>query len=113
MMKKDLNQFFKNFCCSKCSEEFNEKSIDIVRQEEGLSVLKVICKNCSKSFGLAILGLNPDDFGSDKETSQEDRALDIVDTPCAISYDDVIEAHNFIRNLDENWSSYIKNLGDY
>ena len=41
------------------------------------------------------------------QKSQHELALQIQDGPDAICYDDVIDAHNFFKNLDENWEKYI------
>ena len=57
-MKKKIEKLFENLCCSQCRNGFDEESITIKRQEEGLSVVKLECKHCGKSFGVAFLGLS-------------------------------------------------------
>ena len=101
-MKKKLNELFKNLCCSVCKEGFSEDSITIKRDEKGLLVTHLTCQKCGKQFGVAFIGF------SDIEVKDNDKlALDVVEGPEPISYDDVIDAHRFIQNLDENWANYI------
>ncbi len=101
-MKKKIKQLFNNLCCSVCHQGFDEDSIEIKRDEAGLLVVHLTCQHCGKSFGVAFLGLtditlkNPDDM-----------ALNVVEGPDAINYDDVIDAHRFIQNLDSDWQKYL------
>lgn len=105
MNKKIINMLFSDMCCSECRSDFTEESVHILRKEKGLSVLQVVCQNCGKSFGIALLG-----ECNEKQTlehSANEAALQIQDGPDAICYDDVIDAHNFFKNLDETWEKYI------
>lgn len=111
MEKKKFVKMLDELCCSECRASFDEDSIDIVRNEENLYVVKVVCSNCQKSFGLAMLGLNSIDFKDEiKQINFSDDDLkfriDVEDEP--ISYDDVLDAHEFIKNIDENWQNFIK-----
>lgn len=98
-MKKKLKVLFDNLCCSQCKTGFDEESIDIKREEDGLLVTHLVCRHCGKSFGVAFLGL------SGIEVKEP---LEIQDGPEPINYDDVIDAHRFIKNLDEHWQDYIQ-----
>lgn len=97
-MKKKIEKLFSNLCCSQCKRGFSEDSIIIKREEKGLLVVGLECKHCGKNFGVAFLGL------SDIELKEP---LEVVEGPEPISYDDVIDAHNFFKNLDEDWSKYL------
>lgn len=92
-------------CCSECKADFNEDSVFTLRKEKNLTVLQIVCQNCGKSFGIALLG------GCDEKDNanhpQEELALQVQNGPDAICYDDVIDAHNFFQNLDEGWEKYI------
>ena len=104
MNKKLINMLFSDMCCSECKSDFNEDSVFILRQEKNLNVVQIVCQNCGKSFGIALLG------GCDEKESsklKEDLALQIQDGPDAICYDDVLDAHNFFSNLDDDWQKYI------
>ena len=97
-MKKKLKVLFDNLCCSQCKAGFDDESIVIKREEDGLLVTHLECKHCGKSFGVAFLGLNGIDV---KEP------LEVQDGPEPINYDDVIDAHRFIKNLDEHWQDFL------
>lgn len=105
MNKKLINILFSDMCCSDCRADFNEDSVFILRQENNLFVIQIVCQNCGKSFGIALLG------GCDEKElvkhSQNDVSLQIQEGPDAICYDDVIDAHNFFKNLDDDWQKYI------
>ena len=87
--------------CSNCLSDFDEKSVKIMNSDNGLLVLKVACSKCSKSFGLAFLGLGEDEI--EKTVSSGENAL-------PITFDDVLDAHYYIQNLDENWKKFIQNI---
>ena len=99
MMKEKLNVLFSNLCCSQCKNGFDEESIEIKRQEQGLLVVHLICRHCGKSFGVAFVGL------SNLEVKSE--PLEVQEGAEPISYDDVIDAHRFIRDLDEHWQEHL------
>ena len=99
MNRKDyLKRLFFGANCSLCDEKFDENSIEIMRAQDGLCVFRIKCKNCLKSFGVAILGLNFDEIESLFEKKEE---------PAPITYDDVLDAHKFFQGLDENWAKLI------
>ena len=101
-MEKKLKVLFSNLCCSQCKCGFDEHSIEIKRQEKGLMVTHLVCQNCGKSFGVAFVGL------SNVEVKDENvEPLEIQEGPKPISYDDVIDAHRFIKNLDEHWQDHL------
>lgn len=101
MDKTTLEKLFSGLCCSVCGHDFDEKSIFIKREEKDLLVLQIICSECGKSFGIALLGT------SSISVKQEDDALTIQDCPLPISYDDVLDAHHFIDKLEKDWIKYI------
>ncbi len=105
MNKKLINMLFSDMCCSECKSDFTEDSVFVLRKEKNLSVIQIICQNCGKSFGIAILG-DCDEKDALSHPASE-LALQIQDGPDAICYDDVIDAHNFFKNLDEGWEKYI------
>ncbi len=65
-------------------------------------MLHLECRHCDKKFGVAMLGF------SDIEVKNGVREpLVVQEGPEPINYDDVIDAHRFIRDLDENWSKHL------
>ena len=87
--------------CSQCSCDFNENSIRIMRFDDGLHVIRVKCENCEKSFGIAYLGL------SEAELEKSYQEVKKKNTK-PITIDDVLDAHNYIKNLDENWKEFLR-----
>lgn len=98
IMKNDIKKLFKDICCSRCKSGFDEDSIHLMRYEEDLTVVQLECKKCETCYGVAFLGFSGICF---KEP------LEIQEGPEAINYDDVIEAHKFIQNLEGNWQDYL------
>lgn len=101
-MKRKLKALFSNLCCSVCKHGFDEDSIQIKREEKGLSVVNLVCQNCGKNFGVAFLG-----FSNIEVKDEAQFPLEVQEGPEPISYDDVIDAHRFIKNLDENWRNHL------
>ena len=100
LSKSVCYKFISGLKCSNCLSDFDEKSIRIMHSDDGFLVLKIFCPNCSKSFGLAFLGLGEDEIA--KTVSAGENAL-------PITFDDVLDAHHYIQNLDENWKNFIQN----
>ena len=105
MNKKIINILFSDMCCSECKTDFTDDSVFVLRKEKNLTVIQVVCQNCGKSFGIALLG----DCEEKKQENfaKSELALQIQDGPDAINYDDVIDAHNFFKNLDDDWEKFI------
>jgi hypothetical protein len=113
-MKRKVAALFKELCCSECKSDFDEDSVLIMREEkkedEEMIVLRLICQNCGKSFGVAFLGISDFALKNYKEISEEDLALKVQMGAKPISKDDVLDAHKFIKKLDKNWQKFIADL---
>ena len=105
MSKEFTDILFSDMCCSQCKADFTHDSIFILREEKNLKVIQVVCQNCGKTFGVALLG--ECDIKESTKYSSSDIALQIQEGPDAICYDDVIDAHNFFSKLDDDWQKYI------
>lgn len=103
MDKSKLKKLFSGLCCSVCKHDFDEEAIFIKREEKNLLVLQIICPECGKSFGLALLGTGALSVKDEKD----DETLEIQECPLPISYDDVLDAHHFIDKLEKDWTKYI------
>lgn len=102
-MKKEISILLKNLCCSKCKSDFDETSVEFIYQENNYNVITLKCNNCGKDFGTAFLKLS--DTISDMEN---DVALkDNRDTP-PISADEVLDAHEQIKDFEKNWKNFIE-----
>ena len=79
-----------------------QKYLELVikREEEGLTVVGLQCKHCGKNFGVAFLGISNFDV-------KNYEPLEVQEGPEPINYDDVIDAHRFIKNLDADWQKHL------
>lgn len=101
MKKSKLKKLLSNMCCSVCGHDFDEAAINIKREEENLIVMQIVCSECGKSFGIALLGAD------ENSIKEDDNALTFQECPAPINYDDVLDAHNFIDKLEKDWTKYI------
>lgn len=106
MDRLKITRLFADLCCSQCRHDFSEESVKILREENGLFVIQVTCEECGKSFGLAFLGLESITL-KPEEVEDEYVPLTIQEGPDPISVDDVLDAHEFIKNLESDWQKHI------
>ena len=99
-MKKKIKKLFSNLCCSYCRNGFDEDSFTIKREEDGLTVVALQCSHCGKNFGLAFLGFSDIDV-------KDYEPLEVQEGPDPITYDDVMDAHRFIKTLDADWQKHL------
>lgn len=101
-MKKEISLLLKNLCCSKCKSDFDENSIKFIYREKDYNVIHLFCSKCGKDFGMAYLNMN------DKISEDEKDIIlnDIRNTP-PITTDEVIDAHNQIKDFEKNWKRFI------
>lgn len=76
-------------------------------------VVRVGCSTCGRPLGVAIVGTGP----KAKET-KEKGPFDWTKRDCekfagkpAITYDDVLEAHQFFSELGSDWSKHLPRAG--
>ena len=105
MKKSKFKKLLSGMCCSVCGRDFDEDSVTVLRggeenNSDGLFVLKIRCAECGKSFGIAFLGTG-------EESIKDDDPLEFKPCPAPVSYDDVLDAHNFIDKLEKDWTKYI------
>lgn len=110
-MKRKITTLFKELCCSHCKSDFDENSVDIIREEnsngEEMLVFKLICQSCGKSFGVAFLGVSDLEL---KDSEEDDLALKVKVGAEPITTDEVLDAHKFIKSLDKDWQKFIDDL---
>ena len=104
-MENKIRAMFTNLCCSRCKADFDENSIKVIREEDSMLVVKLFCNKCGKAFGTAFLGVSDLVDISEKEKTKV--ALRMKEDLPPISKDDVLNAHDFIKNLDEHWAQYL------
>ncbi len=108
-MKMKIATLFKELCCSRCKSDFDEDSVEIMREEDEMLVFRLVCRQCGKSFGVAFLGIG--DFEL-KNYSQGDKVLKMKGEPEPINEDEVLDAHKFIKEFDKNWRKFISDLDE-
>lgn len=110
-MKRKIATLFKDLCCSKCKSDFSEESVLIMRDEktegEEMLVVRIVCQNCGKSFGVAFLGISDFDL---KSYTEDDLKLVVQDGLSPITTDEVLDAHKFIKRLDKDWTKFIEDI---
>lgn len=110
-MKRKITTLFKDLCCSACKSDFDESSVLIMREEqtkgEEMIVIRLVCQECGKSFGVAFLGIC--DFEL-KNYADDNLTLHMQDGSNPINADDVLNAHKFIKKLDKDWQKFISGL---
>lgn len=87
--QKDFKMLFSGLCCSRCKNEFSKNSMVILEQDCDIMLCSLSCEKCGKDFGEIVFNFN--------KKSRNHTPLEIVEGPPAISVNDVIEAHRFIR----------------
>ena len=87
--KKDIRTLFPGLCCSHCKNEFTQSSIKILEKDGDILLCKLTCEKCGKDFGNVVFNFN--------RKTEKHTPLEVLEGPPPISFDDVIEAHRFIR----------------
>lgn len=72
--------------------------------QEEMLVFRLTCQKCGKSFGVAFLGISDIEL---KNYSDDDLVLHVQEGAAPISTDEVLDAHKFIKEFDENWKKFI------
>ncbi len=105
-----IKEFFSNMRCSQCNNFFERESIKLLRQEGVYLVVKIACEICGKNIGLAMLGLDKESIKKSMSATGDFESLKLeMDDNQPISYDDVIDAHNFIEELGADWDKFLPN----
>jgi len=76
-------------------------------------VVRVTCKVCGHPLGVAIVGTVAEVTKKSPACPPDwtRRDLERLAAKPAISFDDVLAAHNFIKDLDANWAQHLPKLG--
>ena len=108
-----LNEFFSHVKCSNCKEFFKEGSVQLIRKEANNIVVRITCQNCDKNLGLAILGLDKAEYKNSLKFSETEgeNPVSTGSNEEPITYDDVIEAHDFFENLGDDWAKHLPKEG--
>lgn len=107
-----INDFFSHVKCAQCHEFFKEDSVHLIRQESNNIVVRIVCSNCGKNLGLAILGIDRSEYKNSLKFSEdtdkkENMPVSVSADKDPITYDDVIEAHHFFSSLGDDWTKHL------
>lgn len=126
-----IRQFFTKMDCRFCGENFAADDIHMVGRGENYFVVAIHCHECGKHNGDAAVGIeHVGQAGAgvmglgqgspvDMETLLKELGILIEDPELTeldierfedlspIKEDDVLEAHEFIQNLDSDWMKFI------
>ncbi len=91
LLSRDFSILFSNLCCSQCRNDFTQNDLKIKSIKDGILICNLSCTKCGKDFGEIILNIN--------KKSKKHFPLEVVDGPAVINYDDVIDAHNYIKKM--------------
>ena len=111
---KLIQEHFTQLHCNYCDSSFTHDSVKLIREEEDYWVVKVTCTSCHQSAGIAIVGIEYEEVDIIEkskpkklnELNKEEKVKFATKGP--ISFDDVLDAHDFIKNLGNDWMKYIK-----
>jgi len=109
-----ISDFFLHVKCNKCNQFFKEDCIEFVRKEDNSLVLRITCSTCGHNLGLVIFGIDKGEYKKSLKftESSEDREIPVsINTENdPISYDDVIQAHDFFTSLEDDWAKYLPKI---
>jgi len=89
LTQKDFKPLFSNLCCSRCRNDFTINSVHEIERCGDLLICTLTCEKCLKEFGEVIINFN--------RKAENHTPLEPIEGPDAITIDDVIDAHRFIK----------------
>lgn len=89
LTQKDIKTLYSGLCCSRCKNEFDINSFNIIERDGDVLICNLLCEKCGKDFGEIVFNYN--------KKVEKHLPLEIVEGPPPISTDDVIDAHRFIK----------------
>lgn len=108
-----IQEHFSNLNCPNCDSNFSQDGIKLLKKENDFWIVKIFCNTCNTLAGIAIVGIEHLEINGSKK---EIKNIELTDNDIKkfsgkppITTDDVIEAHNFIKNLGSDWMKYLKN----
>jgi hypothetical protein len=88
---KKIKVLFAELCCSYCKNDFTSDSFELVKKFSDIGIYNLRCQKCGKDFGQIVLKIN--------QNSQNFEPLEIIEGAEPITVDDVIDIHNFLKNM--------------
>lgn len=101
-----VRQLLENIKCVVCSEPYDESDVTIMGQQDELWMLMVSCHHCGTQ-GI-ILAMVKEDEQVELLTDLGPEELERVKSLPAISSDDVLDVHRFLRDFDGDFTRLFK-----
>jgi hypothetical protein len=102
-------EYFQQKTCRFCNQHYTADGIKLLREEPGSLIVKIACSICGRALGVAIIGT-----ATEPKRREVTYPLEWTRRDCAklaqkspITYDDVLDAHEFFSRLDSDWTKYL------
>lgn len=122
-----IKEHFQQRSCEKCNCNYSPDGIEIIREEPGMVVVRVGCSHCGQPLGIALVsmsaGLGEQSSGVPLRRARDGAPAAEDDIPYPadwtkndvkrlsgadrISYDDVLDAHEFFSGLGADWHKHL------
>ncbi len=109
---KAIQDYFQQKNCRFCCSPFTSEGVKLLREEPGIIVVRVVCMSCGHPLGVAIVGTSrvPSRYRHyPSEWTKKD--YERFASQPAITYDDVLEAHEFLAGLGADWTKHLPASG--
>lgn len=105
-MFPQIQEYFTRMQCKHCNRPFTEDAVYMLKQDKYVTVVRIVCSHCKVPLGTAII--------SGKDIRFPTRTKSKPEGPPAITKDEVLDAHEFFKNLEGDWMKYLpkKERGD-
>lgn len=101
-------QFLSGMRCVSCNNEFINETIEVIKNEDDYTVVRIHCPKCDKRIGMAIMGISKEEYTCAATANNEKDSMNLPkDDSEPITYDDVIKAHHFFASLGSDWSKHL------
>ena len=108
-----IQEYFQQKFCRFCDHPFTAEGIQLLREEPGIMVVRVSCSSCGRPLGVAIVGTGASASKARPKYPAEwtKRDFERLGSKPAITYDDVLSAHEFLADLGADWSRHLPRSG--
>lgn len=124
-----IREYFQQRTCRRCRRKYSPEGIELVREEPGILVVRVSCNSCGEPLGIALVGVSTKQDGTTEKITPgssgrihgKQHLIPPAPHPAdwskadikrlsplsPISYDDVLDAHEFFNGLDSDWHRFL------
>jgi hypothetical protein len=118
-----IREYFQQRSCRMCSKPYTAEGIELLRTEPGVLVVRVACAACGHPLGIALVGTRTGDGTAPLSHAGRGTAIrakrraypaswtqkDVsrLSSQPPISYDDILNVHEFLNHHGDDWSRYL------